>query len=91
MKNTNRCPKCGHNHLLYVALAKNKEGMDPYTTASYWAKEAHSGTVLGFPADALEAAVCRRCGKIELYVRDPNSLQVDGVAFKEIVGPEPAL
>lgn len=40
-------------------------------------------------AGEVEAAVCKRCGYTELYVRDPEEIPVDGNHVREAVGPTP--
>jgi len=61
---------------------------DPPSLASLAQAHSLAGTVLGLPIGAIEAAVCRNCGYMELYVKDPNTIPVDGVSVREIVGPE---
>lgn len=39
-------------------------------------------------AGFVEAYVCRQCGFVELYVKDPESIPTDGEIVRELVGPE---
>jgi predicted nucleic-acid-binding Zn-ribbon protein len=84
MKRTLRCPKCGHNRMLYVThVAEQAQTCaNPYTAAVL------ACTGGGYAAGELEAGVCRACGYTEFYVKDPNAIPVDGQYVREIVGPE---
>ena len=83
MKQSQRCPKCGHNRLLYVARVADQmqRGANPYVGAVL----ACTGS--GFATGELEAAACRRCGYVELYLKDPSTIPIDGENVREIVGP----
>jgi hypothetical protein len=55
----------------------------PEGLADYWGKQL-AGAVLGLKMGALEALVCHRCGYLELYVRQPEALEVDGRVLREL-------
>lgn len=88
MKQSLRCPKCEHNHILSIAYVADKtaEGADqPAKLALRF--DMTSRKLEG--AGDLEAVVCKQCGYAELYVKKPESIPVDGVYVTEVVGPEP--
>jgi len=97
MKYSMRCPKCSHNHILYVALVADHRGGGAGGGTSP-AKLAYTARELANPLGLrvvqtesfgeLEAGVCRRCGYVEYYVKDPASIPIDGFYVRELVGPE---
>lgn len=74
MKQTLRCPKCGHSQILHVTEVADQmqRAANPYVRALL----AHIGG--GLAAGELEAAVCVACGYAELYVKDPRAIPIDG-------------
>lgn len=73
MRQTNRCPKCGHGEVLHVP-----EVVDSNSDRMALAKDGG----LFFPYALIgpfEAFVCRRCGYAELYVQNPGSISVDQI------------
>lgn len=97
MKQTMRCPKCGFNRILYIAKVADHRGGGPgggIEPAKLALAEVELGAILGMRATQsktygeLEAGVCRRCGYVEYYVKDPASIPIDGVNVREVVGPE---
>jgi len=93
VKLTQRCPKCNHNHLLYIPeVADVSEGhqVRPMAVARTETKVSVfglAGTTSGSVGE-LEAGVCRRCGYTELYTKEPESIPIDGDHVREIIGPE---
>lgn len=89
MKRTQKCPKCGHDRILYVSEVPDSRSTEPMRIARIKRQVA---SVLGMQAvtfDAvgeLEAGVCAACGYVELYVKDPSSIPVDGSSVREIIG-----
>lgn len=89
MKQTLRCPKCGHNRILYIAQVADSdgEGDDQPMRVALVSRHGPVGDVLRGTGE-LEAGVCRACGYTELYVKDPGAIPIDGQRVREIVGPE---
>ena len=95
MKNTLRCPKCGHNHILYVAHVADGAGTREVPAPMKVAFTGPRGKFLGLPyytldsaAGDLEAGICKRCGYTEFYTKNPESIPIDGTYVREIIGPE---
>ena len=104
MRKTTRCPKCQHNHILFltqVADRYDSGGADsnalkkgPLKFSSAWriglmpAPNAGIFTLRPMTAGVVQAYVCKACGYTELYTRDPGSIPVDGEIVQELVGPE---
>lgn len=94
MKTTHRCPKCNHDHILYIATVADRYGENSTSDASVPMKIAHIVkpiTFLGIAATTtdrageLEAGVCRSCGYTELYTKDPGAIPIDGTYVREVV------
>ena len=95
MKTTHRCPKCGHDHILYIAQVADRIGDHSRSEYSVPMKVAHYtkqvGQILGLAmtrterAGELEAGVCKQCGYVELYVKNAADIIVDGAAVRELV------
>ena len=91
MKNTYKCPKCGFNRILYISQVADKEtragsgGFTPMRIAVI-PQNAMMGLAVKEGYGELEAGVCRQCGYVELYVKDPSSIPVDGNYVRELVG-----
>lgn len=97
MKRTHRCPKCAHNRILYIAQVADLDDRKSSSHASPMKLariEKELGSVFGGQtssidvAGEIEAGMCRSCGYVELYVKDPASIPVDGRLVRELVGPE---
>ena len=88
MKQTMRCPKCQHNRLLHIPSAMTSGKYAPEALGSLAERHSLAGTVLGLPIGSIEAAICRNCGYMELYAKDPGSIPIDGQYVREVVGPE---
>ena len=91
MKNTLRCPKCAHNHILYVSQVADTMGGGTHGGVAPWKLvmvPRSPGSKYAHTYGELEAGVCRACGYTEFYIKDPASIPVDGYNVREVVGPE---
>jgi hypothetical protein len=62
-----------------IARAVNSSRYDPPSINRLALRgTALAGAVLGLEPGALEAMFCRKCGYLELYVREPDSVEPDG-------------
>ena len=90
MKQSLRCPKCGHNRIIYISEVADQR--DHGTASVAHLARVPSTQIMGLQtfssAGELEAGVCRSCGYTEFYVKDPGSIPVDGQHIREVVGPE---
>jgi predicted nucleic-acid-binding Zn-ribbon protein len=87
------CPKCEHNHILWVSNVPDKDdhGIRPAHIATVFVRTTAILKIDEYTAvGTLSAAVCRACGYTELYTRNPESIPIDGKSVTELVGPEPA-
>lgn len=91
MKRTHTCPKCGHGHILYIAQIADRVGDSGHHSKPMSLAHFESAVrVLGLTATQsgnageLEAGVCRGCGFVEFYVKDPAQIPIDGVYVREI-------
>jgi len=85
MKKEKECPKCGSSKIIHISRAVNSSKYDPQMIRGLAHKgTALAGAVLGLEPGALEAYTCRGCGYMELYVREPGSLQTDGETIREV-------
>lgn len=82
MRETSICPKCHHDHVLYIGEVADWQMRH--------LKAAAIAIVAGASVGELCAFVCKRCGFVEHYVRDPQSIPVDGQQVVERVGSGPA-
>lgn len=94
MRKTGICPKCTHNELVHVGAVADtgeypSEIRDMYLAVVYMG-DGFFGGEKRERAGKLSAIVCRRCGFTELYVVDPQSLQIDGKYITKINGPDPS-
>lgn len=84
MKQSKQCPKC-KGTVLHVQHAMNSTKYKPDQIGRLAQSGSISaGTVLGLPSDEVEAVVCKLCGYLELYVRDPGLIEADGEAIREL-------
>jgi predicted nucleic-acid-binding Zn-ribbon protein len=88
MKQSRRCPKCGGEHLLHVLRALNSQKYNATSVIGLAMRgTALAGAVLGLEPGALEAMVCKGCGFLELYVREPDAIVADGQTVVELSPP----
>ncbi len=84
MKKTGKCPKCSSGDLVQIVRAVNSSRYSPQSINRLALKgTALAGAVLGLEPGALEAFFCRKCGYLELYVREPESVVPDGETVRE--------
>jgi hypothetical protein len=93
MKSSQRCPKCQHDRILYIACVADRYGeasaprTGPMRIAHY---QKSAGDLFGIPlsrsesAGELEAGVCRNCGYTEFYTKNPGDIIVDGTYVYEV-------
>ncbi|MFT3691538.1 MAG: hypothetical protein QM831_00240 [Kofleriaceae bacterium] len=91
MRESHICPKCNHNHILFVAQVADQG--DHFAAPAMIAmvpvgKMLFSDRDRTSYAGLLCAFVCRQCGYCEHYVRDPQDIPIDGRYVSELVGPE---
>jgi len=89
MKKTFRCPKCNHNHVLYVSIVPDKGGSEMTRPANISQVAVKAGLLGGTRMEevgSLSAMVCRQCGFAEFYVADPSSIPIDNKFVHEFVG-----
>ncbi len=90
MNRTGRCPKCDSKRLLYVSQVADSHdhaavGGFQQARLAYVPEPGPLGIgVIGRGFGALEAGVCRACGFVELYVKDPESIPVDGTHVRPL-------
>ena len=94
MRKSGVCPKCSGNQLLHVGAVADTGESDEIVRPMYLAM-LFTGT--GFFGDdklaragQLTAVVCKGCGYVELYVRDPQNIRPDGKYVTDISGPVPS-
>jgi predicted nucleic-acid-binding Zn-ribbon protein len=85
MKRSHVCPKCGGQSLLHVQRAMNSHQYNAASVIRLALRgTAIAGAVLGLEPGALDALVCRACGYMELYVREPETITADGETIREV-------
>jgi len=92
MRSTLICPKCQHNHILWLAAVADLRdyGTNPgflNIALVPLAKKKFMTDQNLESAGHVQAAVCRSCGYTEFYTQDPQSIPVDGQYVRECVGP----
>ncbi len=87
MRDTSRCPACGHGRLLHIrtvteSASKGLDAMGLFHTQSRW-----TGMSTAFAP--LSAFACRACGLVEWHAIDFEGITPDGDIIVEIEpGPE---
>lgn len=88
MRTTHTCPRCQHDRVLLIDEVSERGDMNalrPLSIATAVVGKTFMGDEkLGLVGE-ISAAVCRKCGYTELYVKDPASIPVDGVRVREAV------
>jgi predicted nucleic-acid-binding Zn-ribbon protein len=90
MKNSLQCPKCSGRRILWVKEVQDKAPGDGGGILSIRASVKDDGVALGEWENTgiFEAFVCAGCGFTEWFVRDPESLPIDGETVTLLEGNE---
>lgn len=83
MRATNICPKCQGQSILLVRQIPDSTGLGGAQHIAVVQKSPDAWWERTM-AGRLEALVCRACGYTEFYVKDPQSIPVDGKLVSEI-------
>lgn len=84
MKKSRTCPKCGCRKILYVVNVPDRHRDSLNYNSPAMIALIKKGKIRGYAAGELEAYVCSACGCCEHYVKNPESLPVDGDTIREL-------
>ncbi len=82
MRESLRCPKCGHNEIVHVpsVFDSHHDQLTLDIRQGWW--------TVPTPIGAFHAYICRRCGFVELYVPDIANVPLESVKDAELLrGP----
>jgi predicted nucleic-acid-binding Zn-ribbon protein len=83
MRETHRCPKCGHDEVLFVPQLADRDDDDKvrplvlHVLEFGWRDDMEFGKI--------QAYACRKCGFTELYTAEVGSIPVDKVPGAKIL------
>lgn len=83
MKNTKKCLKCGSGSLLAIKAICSEKNSARQLAGLMEISGSVAGLTLGVRKGKLEMIACSECGYAELYIKNPEEIDIDGVIVRK--------